>query len=546
MPLRVSRWKLTSLLVLAACGSSPESSPDAITPADGAPACGADVTPAPGLVVTQQGAVHGALSGNTYAFLGIPFAQPPTGALRWQPPQPLTCRATTLEATTWPAQCPQKRTEQGSTTSALLGEEDCLYLNVWQPTAARATPRPVMVWIHGGGNVQGGSSEEELGTHLFEGQKLAERGDAIVVTTNYRLGPLGFLAHPALTAASGYGGSGNYGLMDQIAALTWVKDNIAAFGGDPARVMVFGESAGGLDVCALLASPMAAGLFSRAAIESGGCVGATLAVGEQRGSDYVATMGCDTAADPIACLRAIAPLDLVKDLPPVFVNGRFSSAFGPVVDGKVLAQAPLDALASGAFNQVPLILGTNTDEAQMIVPAVGTTPTTWAAQLDASFDEPLLSKALALYPPGTTNASARAARVAFTSDAQFICPARTIARTITTHASAPVWRYEFRHAVNANGAFHGIEIFFVFSTLEQTSYAPAMTDADRAIAASMLGYWSRLAASGDPDGAGAPAWPRFDTTSELYLGIDAPPVADAKLRDAACDFWDIVYAATGM
>ncbi len=542
---RLSQWLLAPLLMACGGGESATAPDGAIAP-DGAPACGADVTPAPGLVVTHAGAVHGARSGNTYAFLGIPFAQPPLGELRWQPPQPLTCRATTLEATTWPAQCPQKTTPQSGGPATLLGVEDCLYLNVWQPTAASAAPRPVMVWIHGGGNVQGGSAEEELGTHMFEGQKLAERGDVIVVSTNYRLGPLGFLAHPALSAASGYGGSGNYGLMDQIAALAWVKDNIGAFGGDPSRVMLFGESAGGVDVCMLLASPMATGLFSRAAIESGGCPGTTLAVGEQRGSDYVATMGCETAADPIACLRAIAPLDLVKDLPPLFVNGRFGSAFGPVIDGQVLTQAPLDAFAAGAFNQVPLILGTNTDEASLIVPPTGTTPATWAASLDASFNAPLLATALALYPPGATNAEARAARVAFTSDAQFICPARTIARTIAAHATTPVWRYEFRHGVNANGAFHGIEVFFAFNTLEQSSYGPAMTDDDRAVSATMLGYWTRLAKAADPDGGGAPAWPRYDASAEPYLAIDAPPVADAKLRDAACDFWDIVYAATGM
>ncbi|MDX2089805.1 MAG: carboxylesterase family protein [Kofleriaceae bacterium] len=527
------------------CGD-PAGAPDAAPALDAAPACGAEVTPAPGLVVIAgEGPVRGARSGETFAYLGIPFAQPPLGDLRWQPPQPLACRTSTLEATTWPAACPQKTTPQDGSTSQILGEEDCLFLNVWQPVPPSAAPRAVMVWIHGGGNMQGASSQQELGTELFDGQKLAERGDVIVVSINYRLGPLGFLAHPSLTAASGVGSSGNYGLMDQIAALTWVKAHIGSFGGDPDRVMIFGESAGGVDVCMLLASPMAAGLFSRAAIQSGGCPSTSLAVGEARGAEYVASMGCGAAADPIACLRAIAPLDLVKDLPPLFSNGRFAGAFGPIVDGTVIPRAPIEAFAAGDFNQVPLILGSNTDEASLIIPQVGTTPATWAAQLDTAFDEPLLSRALALYPPGTTAAQARASRVAFTGDAQFICPARVIARTIADAATTPVWRYEFRHAVNASGAFHGIEIFFLFNTLEQSDAGPFMTDADRAVSATTLDYWTRMAKAGDPNDPSAVAWPRYDASVEPYLGIAAPPVNDTRLRDAACDFWDVIYAATG-
>lgn len=508
-----------------------------------AAACGAEVTAEPGLVVTEQGPVQGTLTGPTYAFLGIPFAQPPVGALRWQPPQPLSCRAETYAANAWPPACPQKSTPQGETESQVFGVEDCLYLNVWQPAVANATPRPVMFWIHGGGNTQGASSQQEVGTRLFEGKLLAERGQVIVVSTNYRLGPLGFLAHPQLSAATDYGGSGNYGLMDQIAALEWVRANIARFGGDPTQVMIFGESAGGVDTCMLLASPMAAGLFSRAAIQSGGCPGTSLATAEQRGAEYVASVGCGGAADPVECVRAIAALDLVRNLPPLFVNGRFGSTFGPAIDGKVLLGAPLDRLGAGDFNQVPLILGTNSDEASLIVPSTGTSPASWAATLDAAFDEPLLSQALGLYPPGTTQAEARAARVALTSDSQFVCPSRSVARAVVRGSSKPIWRYEFSHAVNARGAFHGLEIFFVFNTIEQTSIGTALRDADRAVAATMLGYWTRLAASGDPNGAGALSWPRYQLTSEPYLELAATVSEGQQLRNEACNFWDIVYAA---
>ena len=219
------------------------------------------------IVTISSGQIQGQMNGNIYEFLGIPFATPPVGDMRWKAPVEPDDWTEILNTTDFSPVCPQKKYEQGDTTATMEGDEDCLYLNVWSPQLD-AGDLPVMVFIHGGGNQQGGASQETGGTVMYDGKNLAERGNVVVVTIQYRLGPLGFLVHPGLDAENEEGISGNYGILDQILALKWVQKNISLFGGDPDKVMIFGESAGGVDVGDLLVSPLAAGLFSRAVIQS--------------------------------------------------------------------------------------------------------------------------------------------------------------------------------------------------------------------------------------------------------------------------------------
>lgn len=539
-------------LLLPACGGGGGSG-EPVEPAPPPPApptaCGAGITAAPGLVVTTFGAVQGTQLGNVYAFLGIPYAAPPVGSLRWQAPQDPACWETTRSATAFAPACIQKHFEQGSTTSTTLGSEDCLYLNVWTQQGYGGQSRPVMVFVHGGGNQQGSTGEIQAGAALYDGAKLADRGDVVMVTIAYRLGPLGFLASPAL--ADNNGRYGNWGLLDQIHALNWVQQNIARFGGDPARVMLFGESGGAVDTCMLMTSPLAAGLFSRAAMQSGACVARTLAVREQEASDYLADVGCDSAADQTACLMALDAEAAIDPVAGGTTGGLVAQAFGPTIDGWVLPIDPLLALQQGTYNHVPLIVGSNDDETAAMIPP-GTVNRAMLLAFFSAFPEPERSDLLALYDPGssvpltTPSAEARAAMIRATSDAQFVCQPRRIARAITQSPGTPsaVYRYVFTHRLNGVlgttfGAFHGLELFYVFQTFEDSNFAANGTADDTTVAAHMLDYWTRFAATGNPNGTGAFAWPAY-ANDDPYLEIAPTLASGLGVRTTACDLWDAV------
>jgi para-nitrobenzyl esterase len=491
--------------------------------------CTTDVRPAPGVAVTDRGAVRGVPDGATYAFQGVPYAAPPVGALRFRPPAAAACWDGERPATAFGPPCPQPA------GGGVTGEEDCLYLNVWTPAAVTGdAPLPVMVFIHGGGNVQGSPAQP-----VYNGRALAEHG-AVVVTVSYRLGALGFLTHPALAAESAQGVSGNYGLLDQIAALRWVQRNIGAFGGDPGRVLIFGESAGGVNVCALLAAPAAAGLFHRAVIQSGGCPAPTRTAAERIGARVAAATGCATAADVAACLRALPAADLVTAVPvDVGAVRLVPPEFGPHVDGVVLPAAPLEAVRAGRHNRVPLIVGANADETSQMVGRIATEDE-YRAAVYALLGQSLGELVLVRYPVAE-HGTPRGAFIAATSDARFICPARVVARTVADAQPEPVYRYFFTHALEgparALGAFHGLELAFVFGTLGTTSgYRPS--DAERALAEALIGYWTRFAAAGDPNGAGAVPWPAYDPATDPYLQLDTPIAAGMGVRTAHCDFWE--------
>jgi para-nitrobenzyl esterase len=319
-------------------------------------------------VSTQFGSIQGAQNGNVYQFLGIPYAKPPVNNLRWKAPENPANWGTTLATTSFAPVCPQKLFQQGDTTSTIIGNEDCLYLNVWTPQVGAGT-RPVLVFIHGGGNQQGSANEVNGGTQMYFGKNMAERGDAVIVTIQYRLGPLGFLVHPGLEPENANGTAGNYAVLDQILALKWVQNNIANFGGDPTKVMIFGESAGGINVGNLLTTPLAAGLFQRACIQSAIPVVNTYSDSKTKGINYVAdftTTGNDV--QKIAYMRSLPSDSLVKNETSPLSGGAVQLAWQPVIDNLVFSNYPLQTIQSGVYNKVPLIIGSNADEMSLSAP----------------------------------------------------------------------------------------------------------------------------------------------------------------------------------
>ncbi len=482
-----------------------------------------------GAVLTEGGAVSGIASSGSTSYRGIPFAAPPSGALRWRPPAPASPWSGVRPASTFGSVCAQLD-DGGNVT----GSEACLSLNVWTPSTPPPSPLPVLLFIHGGGNAIGAGSYG-----YYDGTTFAEKGRAVVVTVNYRLSSFGWLAQPFLSAESRRGVSGNYGTYDQLAALRWVKRNIAAFGGDPARVMIFGESAGGVNVCTLVASPLAAGLFERALVQSGGCTQQPLAEFVTFGNTLTDKAGCSGAADPAACLRAVPFDSLLRALPPVVtVASSSGQLWGPTVDGFVLRDSPEVVIGKGEHNRVPFIVGANADETGSAAPPVAT---------EAEYRALVVGQAGALAPlvlaqyPVSAYATPRKAYVAVTSDARFVCPSRRFARAAAGGGS-PTFRYFFSYPANrAFGAIHGIEIPFVFGSFDAIpGYTP---DAPvRALSEAMNASWARFAATGDPSVPGTAAWPAYDPVRDRTFGWDAPTASFDGIRSAACDFWDSLLA----
>ncbi len=518
-----------SLLALAGCGSGGTANPDGV-PADAGPpdattGCTTTVAPRPGTVITATGAVTGMHTGTTYAYLGIPYAAPPTGALRWQPPAPAACWTDERPATAYGPMCLQ-RSDDGTT---VIGDEDCLTLNVWSPDGAANAP--VMVFIHGGGNTGGSASDA-----FYDGAALAEHAGAVVVTLEYRLGALGFYASAALDAERAEHVSGNYGILDQIAALRWVQTNIAAFGGAPDQVMLFGESAGAQDTLIHVASPLSAGLFARAAAESGGAYRTSLADNETAMAMVTSTVGCAGAADELACMRAVPAADLAA-IPSAEGPLAMGMRYVPSIDGYVLPDTVPNMLAAGTHNHVPLVIGTNAQETSRMVAHVST-EAEYRAAVTAQYGATAAAVLLDLYP-ASDYASPQQALIAVTTDVTWTCPIRRLARSAADHQTEPVYRYHFSwHAPGAGGtaigATHGLELAFVFRSFAAFSYTPSASDL--ALADAIEGYWGRFAATGDP--AGTPPWPRYDSASDPYLELDTTVTTGTGLESEKCDALD--------
>ena len=492
----------------------------------------------PGLAKTSCGDYQGNDRGDSWSFLGIRFATPPTGARRWRPPDAPSCPTATVAASVYAPACPQL----DRATGAPEGDEDCLALNVFAPKSTFPAGRvPVMVFIHGGGNVIGSAREEvEPGRVLYDGAALAAATGNIVVTVQYRLGPLGWLVHPGLDAEALDARSGNYGLEDLVAALKWVQRDVGAFGGNQDRVLIFGESAGGVDVCGLIASPQAAGLFDAALIQSGGCGADSRPRGLSTGATLAGNAGCSTAADVVACLRSRTPAELLAALPPeVSVSGA-PPTYQPSVDGTLLPGVPLEVIRAGQHNRVPVVIGANADETGQDVP-LGYTEAQYELFLATTFTNPTVRTLVADQYSSAKFGSARKAYVALTSDLKFICPSRAMARALDAAQSVPVYRYFFAEVPDAPvsalyGAFHGLELLYVFGALDVRGYAP--TPAERALSSAMQRYWGGLAASGVPAAVGAPTWTAYDPGRDNHLVLDATALAVADgVNTARCDFW---------
>lgn len=519
---------ICTVVFAVACGAAPTPLEDAgLTPIDDAGfSCGNGVSPDAGLVITTTGAASARLDGDVYAWLGLPYAAPPVGALRWRAPEPAACWPGIRPATSYGPSCPQQGPDGG-----LKGEEDCLTLNVFAKQGAQNLP--VLVWIHGGGNTVGSGSDE-----LFDGHALASKQNVVVVTFNYRLGALGFLAHAALNAESDAGVSGNYGILDQQAALRWVKSNAAAFGGDPAHLLLFGESAGGQDTILHLVAPGSQGLFSAAIAESGGTYRTTLAEAQSSLQPVVASVGCGAAADTLSCLRSVSAnaLAAVSTAVGPLEKGLH---YSPVVDGVIIPDQPLSLIQQGKHAGVPVILGTNADETSRMVPNVGT-DSEYQAAVRQQYGTAVGNAVLVQYPSSRFS-SPRAALVTLTTDATWTCPIRRLARGLAATQQAPVYRYFFTWhspgpAGTVVGATHGLEVPFVFGSFSAVSSGFSPDAAAQALSTSMQAAWASFAASGTP--TTTIAWPRFPIGGDTALELGTPLAALASLRAADCDFLD--------
>jgi para-nitrobenzyl esterase len=490
------------------------------------------------VVTTAGGAVQGTTSGGTSQWLGIPYAAPPVGPLRWHAPEPAAPWKGVRAATSFGANCPQSTSPFGLASTS----ENCLFLNVYAPAGLRGKigHLPVMFWIHGGALVTGESND-------YNPAKLVAKG-TVVVTINYRLGALGFLAHPALAGPGG--SSGNYGLMDQQAALRWVQRNIARFGGNPRNVTIFGESAGGLSVLSQVTSPIARGLFSRAIVESGAyaLTEAPLATAESAGQAFATKAGCpDQTA---ACLRALP-------VPAVLANQN-AAGYQPDIDGAVLHQSIGTALASGQFNRVPLINGSNHDEFRLFValdqlegqPAV--TADNYVASIEAELGLPAAAaQAVAAKYPVANFSSPPVALGAAGTDVVFACPALTVDQSASKFV--PVHAYEFADE-NAPerflpplgfpyGAAHASEIQYLFDL--SAAIPGPLNAAQQQLSAAMQQYWTNFAKIGIPSSPNVPLWPAFTTAGQQMISL-APPRPTVTTTFAVrhnCAFWAALESA---
>jgi len=473
-------------------------------------------------------------TGNLYAFRGIPYAAPPTGNLRWKVPQPPVSWKGVRDASTFGNVCPQIY------ATGLAGNEDCLVLNVFVSQTPPSQEQPVMVFLHGGGNLHG---DTQYTPTPLDAPPLANQG-VVVVTAEYRLGMLGFLANPLLTAEGG-GASGHYGLMDMIAALQWVQQNIAAFGGDPKHVMLFGQSAGSYDIQFLLAAPVAQGLFSAAGMESNVIpLGQTppFASVETGDQQLVSDLGCSSEADVLACLRAV-PANTIVNLPNIY-------PYGPGIGSTFLSVDPFTFLQQNG-PPVPLLIGSNREEWSVFDdPNAQLDNTAYATAIHQRFDPfgaGVANQVLLLYPPGAYSSPAYALIVVDT-DFNMTCEVRNVARAAAGGANRqPVWRYFYTHAFENDpfllpyGAFHTAELFFVFGNFNDGQqpgggivYTPSQ--ADLTFSQSLMGYWTRFAATGNPNGAGAGAWPSYDPSTDSMLQLDDTPIAINGYDNPQCDY----------
>jgi para-nitrobenzyl esterase len=437
-------------------------------------------------------------------FKGIPFAQPPVGELRWREPQPILPWTGVRDAGESGPPCAQ-RSSGWNEKESIASREDCLYLDVWTPEWPAISPKPVMLWLHGGGNTGGAGASDPL----YEGTRIVKRG-VVLVIVDYRLGVFGFFAHPDLTRESPHRSSGNYGILDQLAALRWVHDNIAAFGGDPGNVTLFGQSAGAADVSVLMASPLAKGLFHRAIAQSGSAGQMPSLAQVEEGGRRLAERLTPPGSDPLSYLRSQSTAELLKSAGGASIN----------VDGWLLEATPAAVFAAGQQHRIPLITGSNAIE----LPSQAS-PDDLRKAIASRYAD-LAPKALSLYGLLEPGSSGRpdplygSLNDQFAADTGFRCPA-VLQGEWHSAAGNATWEYEFDRAIPPKPTVvHSSELPYVFDNLFPTgSQAGEYQEADRKLSSIIQAYWTNFAKTGDPNGADLPAWPRFEAKSRSYLEL---------------------------
>lgn len=495
----------------------------------------AEFTACEASVQTSSGAVKGRADDDTATCVwkGIPYAAPPLGDLRWRAPREAESWDGVLDAYEYGPACMQKglMTKVNADDGGM--SEDCLYLNIWRP--AKSGRFPVMVWIHGGGYT-GGTG----GSEFYQGDRMSETGDVVIVTINYRLNVFGFFALPVLAEEDEHASVGNYGSLDQSAALKWVHENISGFGGDPDNVTIFGESAGGWSVCTMVATPLNKGLFKRAILESGGCLAsASMEKGFERGMNAVSKLGCEP--DDLECLRSIDP-DKILDKVVGGTLGGFT--YVPVHDGYLLTDSPLAMINSGNFNNVDFIAGSNHQEVDALLalaPIIMPGKKKRARKLFGSDYE----RVLELYPPSEYRKTRHAYGQA-SSDAGLRCPTYDGALAISRfQPDTYYYRFDFDdmrfgkyiHAV------HAMEIPFVFNSLDREPmnllYPKKKLPEAQKLSRVIQGYWLNFAKTGDPNGPGLPEWKPFGPEDQRMQILDVytrnEPVPE-KFQER-CEYW---------
>jgi para-nitrobenzyl esterase len=500
------------------------------------PAQAADSDP---MVSVTGGQIRGRpLPGAGAQFLGIRYAQPPVGDLRWHEPVPVKPWDGVRDAKEFGAPCAQLVAGDWNRHDAETSQEDCLYLNVLTPRWPPAEEHwPVMLWIHGGANTGGTASGA-----LYKDGTLVQHG-VVLVTVNYRLGIFGFFAHPELTRESPHHASGNYALLDQIAALHWVHDNIAKFGGDPENITVFGQSAGALDTGLLMTSPLAKNLFHRAIAESGTVLlsidAQPLAQAEQQGKEFADALNPPPVAveDAIKRLRRLSAPDLLQATHTAKANVRQT---GPIIDGWVLPRSPAEVFAAGEEAPIPFIVGNNTTE--FAIPA---SPDQLRKNIGEIYGD-LTPQALQVYglangAPGTTDPVYGPASGQWSADLIFRCPATAVAAW-HSEAHHATYEYQFERAIpgqEAGGAVHSADLPYVWGYFpKHGNIGGVFGDTDRKLADLIENYWTTFAKTGKPSRDGLPPWPAYDD-SQAYVAFteDGQPVVKTQLRQAQCDIY---------
>jgi para-nitrobenzyl esterase len=446
-------------------------------------------------------------------FRGVPYAAPPVGDLRWRAPQPVPVWTGIRQANKFGNACMQNALKPGSFYQVEFYEspepmsEDCLYLNLWTAAARASEKRPVMVWLHGGGFVEGSGSLPS-----FDGEALAHKG-VVVVTINYRLGVFGFLAHPELSRESPYHASGNYGMLDQLEALKWVKANIAKFGGDPENVTIFGQSAGASSVLNLCASPLAAGYFRHAIVQSGGFMGGgDLSAAEANGLRFARQVGANTIAE----LRSKTAADIQRlAIPPPDGKGANVSQFRPMIDGYFLSTPPREVFRAGKENTHSLLVGSNANEGTTFIPA-GLTEQQFRSQIATRYGA-RAEEYFKLYP---VHSDAEAWEAATTALRDYMAGTALEVGELEKGHKTYLYYFDRRppgHDSEHYGAFHSAELVYVFNNLG--SVRRPWIQSDHQLADAMSSYWVNFAKTGDPNGAGLPNWPAFGATADRGIEL---------------------------